>query len=207
MFKLDERLKRIADLITFNSFADIGCDHGKLVAYKSEDCSKIIATDINEKCLAKTIKLIKENNLFNKVETRLGNGLDVIADNEVECIVIAGMGGDLIADIISANKNFDSYILSPNTHSEIVREKLMQKGYKIDVDEMLFFNRKWYPIIKATKGTDIIDDLQIKYGKFYKTELSTIEYLKYKRTLLKQINKDSLNEVIAELDNILSHVC
>ena len=33
------------------------------------------------------------------------------------------------------------------------------------------------------------------------------DYLKYKRTLLKQINKDSLNEVIAELDNILSHVC
>ena len=207
MFKLDERLKRIADLITFNSFADIGCDHGKLVAYKSEDCSKIIATDINEKCLAKTIKLIKENNLMSKVETRLGNGLDVIADNEVECIVIAGMGGDLIADIISANKNFDCYILSPNTHPEIVREKLIQKGYKIDVDEMLFFNRKWYPIIKATKGADIIDDLQIKYGKFYKTEPSTIEYLKYKRTLLKQINKDSLKEVIAELDNILSHVC
>ena len=78
MFKLDERLKKIADLITFNSFADIGCDHGKLVAYKSDDCSKIIATDINEKCLAKTIKLLKENDLMNKVETRLGNGLDVI---------------------------------------------------------------------------------------------------------------------------------
>ena len=68
---------------------------------------------------------------------------------------------------------------------------------------MLFFNRKWYPIIKATRGAEILDNLQIKYGKFYKTEPSTIEYLKYKRTLLKQINKDSLNEVIAELDSIL----
>ena len=62
-------------------------------------------------------------------------------------------------------------------------------------------------LMKCCSLIDIIDDLQIKYGKFYKTELSTIEYLKYKRTLLKQINKDSLNEVIAELDNILSHVC
>lgn len=203
MYKLDERLKKIADLITFNSFADIGCDHGKLVAYKSDDCSKIIATDINEKCLAKTIKLLKENDLMNKVETRLGNGLDVIRDDEVECIVIAGMGGDLIAEIISANKNFGCYILSPNTHSEIVREKLIQKGYKIDVDEMLFFNRKWYPIIKAVKGNEELSDLQIKYGKFYNQNPSSIEFLKYKLSLLKQIKKNSLSQAIDELENII----
>lgn len=203
MFKVDSRLSRISELIGDMTFADIGTDHGKLCVAKANEVKKIIAIDINEKCLEKAKKAIVENGLENIIETRLGNGLEPLSKSEVECIVVAGMGGDNISEIISNANKFDCYILSPNTHSEIVRSKLMEMGYKLEIDEMLLFNRKWYPIIKATKGVEELSELQIKFGKYYNVNPTSIEYLKYKLLLLKQIKKDSLSQPIQELEAIL----
>lgn len=203
MFKVDNRLQRIAEVIGNMTFADVGTDHGKLSVMKANEVKKIIATDIKEKCLEKAQKAISENGFEGIIETRLGNGLDPIKYDEVECIVVAGIGGDNISEIISNSKKFNCYVLSPNTHSEIVRTKLIEMGYKIELDEMLLFNRKWYPIIKAVKGNEELSDLQIKYGKFYNQNPSSIEFLKYKLSLLKQIKKNSLSQAIDELENII----
>lgn len=83
--------------------ADVATDHGYLseLLSRNENISKIIATDISEKCLSKANELIKQNNL-SKIETKLGDGLEPIS--QVDLCVLAGIGGYEIIKILS-NQN------------------------------------------------------------------------------------------------------
>ena len=87
--------------------ADIGTDHGFLPieAALIGLCEKAIACDINAGPLesaARNIEAFKED-LTRPVETRLGNGLAPLRENEADCVVIAGMGGKLIMEILCAS--------------------------------------------------------------------------------------------------------
>ena len=52
------------------------------------------------------------NNLIDKVDLRLGSGIEVLKPNEVDEIIIAGMGGMLINDILKANEAVDTQLKS-----------------------------------------------------------------------------------------------
>ena len=105
MIKLSKRLASIAlNIDKEDKVVDIGCDHGYLSIYlKAVNGNKIvIATDINENALNMAKKNINKNRIL--IETRLGNGLDVINYNEVDTIIISGMGGNTILNILKKNK-------------------------------------------------------------------------------------------------------
>ena len=93
MSKLSKRLEVVANYINDNSkIIDIGCDHGLLSIYLANKYNNInmIASDVNKNALASAIKNIKEAGLEDRIDTRLGNGLEVVSPGEIDTIVIAG---------------------------------------------------------------------------------------------------------------------
>lgn len=182
--RLDERLTQIANLVDYGKVADVGCDHGKLGYYLigTDRASEVIATDISAPSLAKASELAKENGVSEFMQTRLGNGLDVVDSGEVDSVIIAGLGGDVIANILhnacTAGKKFSHFILSPNTHAERVREEIVFSGHTIVYDECMECAGKRYTIIKTDIGKSELDDKQIRFGAFYKTNDSFVRFAK-----------------------------
>ena len=156
--KINDRLKKIGDLVDANSFClDIGCDHAFLDIYlvKKNKNIKAIASDIAEGPLNQARENIKREGLEDKLEVRLGNGLDTYTD-EVNTIIISGMGGRNMIGIFKNNmkvlKNIDTIILSPNNYQIDVKKFLVKNGFYIDDEELVKDKKFIYQIIKFKKG-------------------------------------------------------
>lgn len=136
--KLDSRLRTVASLVRKGSVtADIGTDHGYLICWLIQNgiCPEGIAADLRKGPLENAEKTVKECGLTEKVRLYLSDGLKALPENCADDIVIAGMGGILITEIISAaewlfNKNI-RIIAQPMTHAEVLREFLINNGFRI----------------------------------------------------------------------------
>ena len=145
------RLKKICNLVDINSIvADIGTDHGIIPIELSKSCisKKIIATDISKNSLEKLEhKLIYNSNIVN-IETRVSDGLYCFDEFEVDTIIISGMGGILIKEILEKNlsvaKTANSLILSPNNSLDILRKFLLQNNFVIEKEDDVIENKKYY---------------------------------------------------------------
>ena len=158
---LTPRLKIIADSIQgFETLADIGSDHAYLPIYlvKNGRVKIVIATDVNSGPAEISRKRIKNHGLEPKVSVREGNGLRVINPGEAEVIVIAGMGGILIGDIldkgIDVAKSARLLILQPMRDSEKVREWLLEHGFDIIDEELVKDQDKIYEVIWSQLGEE-----------------------------------------------------
>lgn len=158
--ELSKRLKFIASHIEkCKSIADIGTDHGYIPIYavKNNLCESAIASDINKDPVRKSKLNISLEGLSERIETRLGGGLEPIKTKEVEGIIIAGMGGNLIRDILEEGKNklpfFKFIILQPAQNPEVLREYLYNNGYKI-LEEDLCFDDIYYELFKVVKNNE-----------------------------------------------------
>ncbi|MBE6020821.1 MAG: SAM-dependent methyltransferase [Clostridiales bacterium] len=147
MIRLSERLEKIAGFISLgDKVADIGTDHGYIPIYLKQNgiSSYIIAGDINkgplEKMEENMDKHIPDHKDREGIIMRLGSGLDVIERGEVDTAVIAGMGGLLMEDILSADwektRSVKRFILQPRNAQDKLRKWLLENGFSI-VDEIL----------------------------------------------------------------------
>lgn len=162
--KLSKRLEAIASFVKKNSIvADIGTDHGYIPAYlvKNNISQFVIGTDISPGSLEKIIEFIAINKLEGKVEARLGDGLKVIKPFEVDTVIIAGMGGLLIQDILEKNievaNSISNFIFQPMIASDELRRYLLNNNYKIIDEELVREDNRFYEIIYAKKGLGHID--------------------------------------------------
>ena len=159
MNKLSKRLEVVASFIKDNSkIIDIGCDHGLLSIYLANKYKniKIIASDVNKNALSSAINNIKEANLEDRIETRLGSGLQIVSPEEIDTVVIAGMGSNTIVGILKYAKdkliNVDNIIVQSNTDLYFLRKNITNIGYYIE-DEVLVEDKNIiYTVIKFTKG-------------------------------------------------------
>ncbi len=162
MIQLTERLQKIADSIqSGESVADIGSDHGYIPVYLYENgiSDKIIVTDIRKDPLD-----IAKNNIYTriaragKLDFRMGNGLYVLRYEEVDAVIIAGMGGILIKDILSTDKkkslSFNKLILQPRNAQDKLRQWLVENGFKIQDEKLAREGKYICEIIIAVPGTD-----------------------------------------------------
>ncbi len=168
-----KRLVCIAEKIeNAKCVADIGADHGFLTKMLVEQnrASKVIATDISKPSLQKTIELSKRFCLENKIEARVGNGLEPIKENEVDVAVIAGMGGQEIIKILKTQnlKNIQKFIFQPAQNAPELREFLSENGFEIIGDEIVKDQKKFYFTIVAIKNnkTEKLQKSQILFGKY-----------------------------------------
>ncbi len=191
--RLDQRLTAIANLVDYGKVADVGCDHGKLGYYlvSTDRASEVIATDISKPSLDKAKELAFENGVADVMQTRLCDGLGAVCSEEVDTVIIAGLGGDVISGILQRareeGKTFGSFILSPNTHPEKVRKEIVLSKHTIVFDEMLECAGKTYTIIKTNKGESALDDMQIRFGAFYKTSDNFAQFAKKELCSLENI--------------------
>lgn len=191
--RLDQRLTAIANLVDYGKVADVGCDHGKLGYYlvSTDRASEVIATDISKSSLDKAKELAFENGVAHVMQTRLCDGLGAVCSEEVDTVIVAGLGGDVISGILQRareeNKTFGSFILSPNTHPEKVRKEIVLSKHTIVFDEMLECAGKTYTIIKTKKGGSALDDMQIRFGAFYKTSDNFAQFAKKELGMLENI--------------------
>ncbi len=135
---LDARLGTIASMVREGSVcADIGTDHGYLIAWLAAS-GKIpfgYACDINEKPLQRAAFTLSEYRVKEKVKLVLANGLEGLRDGDAQDIVIAGMGGDLIWEILSAprwtRQGDYRFLLQPMSKPEHLRRRLWENGFAI----------------------------------------------------------------------------
>ena len=164
---LSKRLKTVADLVTpCEKVADVGTDHGYVPIYlvKENICQFAYAMDVNEGPLNIAKSNIANEGLEDSIETILSDGFDNFGDRDADSVIIAGMGGDLIVDILAHAKDFDELILSPHKRPDLVRKYLSDNGYKISDEKMVEDAGKYYSVIKAVKGESEYDEVQLEFG-------------------------------------------
>jgi tRNA (adenine22-N1)-methyltransferase len=157
---LSIRLNAIVNMIEkCDSVIDVGTDHGYVPIYlvKSGVIKSAIASDINKGPVEKAKNNIAVNNVSEQISCRLGSGLSTVKKGEVQIAIIAGMGGNLIRDILEADldvvKEFEYMILQPVQNAEVLREYLCVAGYDIIDEEICKDDGKFYEIIKVKYAT------------------------------------------------------
>lgn len=171
---LSYRMKQIAECVTDgNRLADIGTDHAWIPIYLVEQgiVPQAIALDVGEGPLNRAKENIKKHGLCQSIECRLSDGFDKLSGNEVDSIIIAGMGGALITrilkragDAFTGNKEL---ILQPQSESYKVRKILHELQYQIVEERFLKEDGKYYNIIKALPGIQYFSETwQYQYGVY-----------------------------------------
>lgn len=162
--RLSKRIYALADcVIKGHSAADIGTDHGyvPMLLIRNGISPRVIMSDISEGSLAKAKETFRQCGLMDKVsesDFRTGYGLETIRPGEVDAVIIAGLGGHTIADILTADirksMSFKNLILQPRKHSGNLRCALYTNGWDIS-DEILVPEGKFVcEIICAVPGRD-----------------------------------------------------
>ena len=166
---LDARLSALADLVGIcDCCADIGCDHGRLSAYllQSGRVCRAILTDISEDSLKKARQLIGLLGLNERVEFCVGDGAKALT-KPVDCAVIAGMGGTLIAKIVREGRGClgsSRLILQPNVAAPELRRALMELHYQITDERVLQDGGRNYVVIAAEPGQAAYDERALIVG-------------------------------------------
>ena len=195
--KLSKRLQKIADLVGEDSIVcDIGTDHGYIPVYliKNNISKKVIGTDISKGSLDKIIELVQKEALEDRIECRLGDGLDILEEKEVDSLIIAGMGGILISEILEEGRevteHIENFILQPMVGSKELRRYLVYNGYKIISEDLLFEEGKFYEIILAQRGKQKIDkDIHYEISQLLIRDRHPLlrEFLEYKINKVKKV--------------------
>ncbi len=173
--KLSDRLEKILENIGHGKvLADIGTDHGfiPIEAVARGLYKTAIACDINPGPLKKADEHIKAARLTNQIETRLADGLSGLKPGECGTIVIAGMGGMLMRDILLSGeqvwKSADLMVLSPQSDLTLLREYLLSEGCGIISESCVFDDGKYYFIINAAPQDNAAKDYtgaELEYGR------------------------------------------
>lgn len=150
------RLDALVSMARFSHvLADIGCDHAYLpiLLIRGGAAGHIIASDVSDGPLSKAAHNVARFDMERQIELRKGDGLAPLHAGEADCIVIAGMGGSVIADILKTGEQIarctDKLLLQPMSASDHLRRFLYENGYTITREIPVQENRRFYTIIEA----------------------------------------------------------
>lgn len=202
---IGKRLERIASYVKRGMcVADIGTDHGYIPLHlvKEKISPFVLAMDINQGPLQKAQENICNHLLEHQIRTRLSDGIRQLQPAEVDCVIIAGMGGRLILKILEQDQeklsSFQRFILSPHSELEVVREEVLKLGLDIVEEDILFEEGHFYPIL-ICEPTDQIKYLDTElpydpsmlyqYGRFLiqKRQTCFLSYLELQKEKLQQL--------------------
>lgn len=173
--ELSRRLEAVADLVTKGmTVADIGTDHAYIPIFLVEQkrIPSAIAMDINEGPLKRAYANITEHGFQNKIRTRRSDGLRELGIKEVESMIAAGMGGALIIRILSdcpeVTESLKECILQPQSEIGKVRRFLIENGFFIEKENIVYEDGKFYPMMRVIpnkKETNPYEEEEYEYGK------------------------------------------
>lgn len=208
MIKLSRRLQAIADLVPREAAViDIGTDHAFLPCFLVEAgiSSRAIAIDSNPGPYKSACRTAETAGLSDKVEVRLGNGLAAVESGEAETVVIAGLGGTTICEILDSYPEIAAklkcLVLQPMSGVENVRRWLSFHGWRISAEELLEEDGRIYEIVKAVHRNDpdtirqshTLTEAEILYGPLLLKERHPLLKVKLEKEL------DGLQEIRNQL--------
>ena len=156
---LDRRLQSAARQVRMGSrLADIGTDHGYLGIYllQSGAARHVIACDLRKDPLENARRNAKLFGVDGEMELRLSDGLEKILPDEVDTVVMAGMGGDLIQKILSQcpwrKREGLQFILQPQSAGNVLRRWLCEDGFEIQREEPVQDGHFLYTVMAIRQG-------------------------------------------------------
>ena len=166
--------KRITEICEFidktKLLIDVGSDHAYLAisCIKQKIAKSAVVTDINTGPINRAKDNITRYGLLEHIKTVVCDGLDDITLQTGNTIVIAGMGGELTANIIKrAIKRLDdtmSLILQPASSVHELKKFLFENNFEISKEKYFLYRKKPYIIIKTeirnTRPADMTFDLK-----------------------------------------------
>lgn len=201
---IDNRLLTCAKLVCGKKAVDVGTDHGYLSVYLVQEkiCDEVIACDINVKPLEAAKKSIALAGVASKVKTILSDGLDNISCDGVTDVIIAGMGGELIAKIIEKcqwlfeKDKKVNLILQPMSKSEILRKWLYDNNFLVKNEIACKDGDFIYSVLQCEINSEKIkyscDDRYIYGGKVTSDYADGVEYLNRQAHRLKTAGQGML---------------
>ena len=206
--RLSQRIHDICSCVSQGeSIADIGTDHAYVPMRLIKDgiSDYAIMSDISEGSLAKAVETFELAHIdYDENQFRLGDGLEKIDFSEVDDIIIAGLGGYTIIDILKADlaksKSFKKLILQPRKFSGNLRHFLYTNGWDI-VSEKLSPEGKFVcEIITATPS-----DEQSRHAPFDENNIRwkyPETFINADKTLLKQRLDWKFSSIDEEIQNL-----
>ena len=178
---LSLRMQEILDVLqqevsvhgTIACVADVGCDHAfvSMACVERKLADHVIAMDVRKGPLSIADHNITEYGFEKSVEARLSNGFERLEIGEADWAIIAGMGGNLMRQILidgeSHLKHGIGLVLQPQSEQDVVRSYLQTSGYIIVDERFLIEDEKFYTIIKAKKDVGNnreMDMAELLYG-------------------------------------------
>lgn len=219
MIHLSARLRAAASMVRGGGvLADIGTDHAFLPVYLVQKglVPRVIASDIGEGPLQNAKNTVESYGLTDLIELRLSDGLQNYTEGEVNEIVICGMGGNLIEEILSAAPWIKTdnmhLVLQPMTHVEDVRRYLCENGFEIEKELAIEDSGRIYLQISAFwSNANAVKDV----GYYYFGELlhqpglpqvivkKQLDRVKTRVNALKTVNRN--DEERAMLERVLAY--
>ena len=156
---LSPRLAAIAAQVPQGSrLADIGTDHAYLPVALLLDgiIPSAVASDVNRGPLERGRLTAQQAGVEENIDFRLTDGLHGLDESQADTVVIAGMGGELIARILSEAPWTREVLLllQPMTAQPELRRWLTENGYRIQRETIVCEGEKLYIVLAACGGQD-----------------------------------------------------
>lgn len=185
---IDKRLLLASSFVTRGGVAvDVGTDHAYLAVHlvKEGICNRCIACDVAEGPLGAAKKTVEENLLCDKIDVVLSDGLDSVCTDGVTDVIMCGMGGELIADIITradALKGNINIIAQPMTRADFFRKWLYENGFEIVEEKACAVDRFVYSVMKIAycSRSVKVDDYFATVGRLDLSDKMSKAYVKEK---------------------------
>ena len=192
--KISDRLKELSTFVDENDkLIDIGCDHALLDIYLCDEYKnlKVIASDVHEGALKSAEKNIEKFKMNNRIDLRLGDGLTIVNADEIDTVLIAGMGFNTIKRILSNDTkmtNVKKIVIQSNTDVVKLRKFVIKLGFKITRELLVKDNDIIYIIIEFKPGSEKYSYEEIYFGPRILDNKDDIFYEYYSKKLLKYEN-------------------
>ncbi|GEP73833.1 tRNA (adenine(22)-N(1))-methyltransferase [Weissella thailandensis] len=223
---LSKRLAAVADFVPDGArIADIGSDHAYLPAnlLLNKHISFAIAGEVAPGPLANVENEIARHGLHDVLMPRLANGLAAIKTSDlVDTVVIAGMGGRLICQILTEGEldkfRYHRLVLQPNIDIDLVRSWLSENGYQLVDEAVVADDGHYYEILVAEPGNVTYSLRELKFGPYNLTEPSSVWLEKWQREAMRirnimrklesadQSESDAYQEYAKELQTIMEAI-
>ncbi len=194
--KLSKRLQAIYDMVPSGVAADVGSDHGKLIIslFEGGVISKGYAIENKKGPYTRLVKAIEDSGCQDHIFPMFSDGISELP-KDVDIVILAGMGGINIIDILKAHlnklKNVRTIIVDAHNAIPEMRKAVCKMGYIIADEDIVQDGGKYYEIIKFVAGEcAYLDDADYEFGPVLSKEKSCIFKEKYESR-------------IDEIDNLL----
>ena len=189
----------------------------RIFLIKEGKAKKVFACDVSDGPLQRAAENIEKSGV-DGITLRKGDGLSAVEPNEVDTVVIAGMGGDLIARILEAAKwskdeRYD-FIVQPMTSAEDLREYICKAGFCVTAEEAVESQGRIYTVMKLKYSGEIRECAPVfrYFGKLLENPKEPeFIYIRRMFRILQLLNKKLKHVVgktaqVEEIETALKHV-